>query len=302
MSQTIRKQQHDASSTQTSTSLLRRLSLSVKARTRALKLRACLSLGLGHPGIDAFIVGFPKVGNTWFQVMLRKLLVTHGDHDDRLIPEIFATRDRLPAGTVAVEITHAMPKLDTESWRDMRIDFRRFRRRKILLLIREPKDTMVSYYMQNRFREMHPLFEGTIDEMVHDEVFGLDKYLAFYRSWAETGRDLADVMLIRYEDMHAAANQVLRRTAEFIGLKDVTGASIEAAVEYGSFENMRKLEDRDALGMYALSRPRSDDTRARKVRRGKIGGYKEQLSDELADYIDRRVRTDLPDYYGYPLE
>lgn len=278
--------------------LLRRLS----ARAQTLRLEAYLGLGLGHPGLDAFIVGFPKVGNTWFQVMLRKLLVTHGGHDDRLIPEIFTTRDCLPVDTVAVEITHAMPELATESWRDMRIDFRRFRRKKVMLLIREPKDTMVSYYMQNRFRESPPHFEGTIDEMVHDEIFGLDKYLSFYRSWAETGLKVADVLLIRYEQMHAAVDEVLGRTADFLGLEDLADATIQAAVEYGSFENMRKLEDRDALGMYALSRPRSDDTRSRKVRQGKIGGYKEQLSDELADYIDRRVSEELPDFYGYPLQ
>ena len=270
--------------------------------SRSLKIRTSLALGFGDPELDAFVVGYPKVGNTWFQVMLRKLLVVHGGHDDRLIPEIFGTRNHLPPDTVAVEITHAMPKLDTESWRDMEIDFRRFRRKKIMLLIREPKDTMVSYYMQNRFRETPPIFEGTIEEMVHDEVFGLDKYLTFYRSWAETGRSVADVLLIRYEDMHAAVDQVLRRTAEFLGLEDVSSSSIQAAVDYGSFDNMRKLEDRDALGMYALSRPNSDDARARKVRRGKIGGHKEQLSEDLVEYIDRRVRADLPEFYGYPLQ
>ncbi|MGI5817362.1 MAG: sulfotransferase domain-containing protein [Armatimonadota bacterium] len=269
---------------------------------RSVKMRAYFALGLGDPDYDAFVIGYPKVGNTWFQVMLRKLLVSHSGLDDSFIPKIFAPRRHLPANTVAVEITHAMPGLDTESWQEMTIAFPRFRRKKVMLLIREPKDTMVSYYMQNRFRENPPLFEGTIEEMIHDEVLGLDKYLAFYRAWAESGREIADVHLIRYEAMHADAHEVLRRTASFLGLEGVAESSIREAVEFGSFDNMRKLEDRDALGMYALSRPHSPDNRARKVRRGRIGGYSEELTDELAEYIDRRVRADLPEFYGYPLQ
>ena len=267
----------------------------------ALRLRSSLALGFGDPRYDAFVIGFPKVGNTWFQVMLRKLLVTHYGLDESFVSKICAPRDRLPAATPAVQITHAMPGLDSEPWQQMTIELATFRRKKIILLIREPKDTMVSYYMQNRFRESPPHFEGTIEEMVHDEVFGLDKYLRFYSVWSEEGRKSSEILLIRYEDMHADAHDVIQRTADFLGLHDVAAQTIEDAVAYGSFDNMRKLEETDALGLYTLSRPTSEDKRARKVRRGRVGGYREELSDELAGYIDERVRNDLPAFYGYPL-
>ena len=268
----------------------------------SLRLRLSSRLGLGDPRFDAFIIGFPKVGNTWLQIMMRKILVSHYGLPDTAIGNILAPREQLPVPMVAMEVTHAMPLLDSEPWREMRLDLSRYRRKRVILIIRDVKDVMVSYYMQNRFRENPPLFDGSIDEMIVGDTWGLGKYLKFYQTWHDRGREICDVTLIRYEDMHESTERELRRAVEAAGIKDVSDQAIHEAVQYGSFDNMRTLEVNDTLGMYALSKPKRDDDRARKVRNGRVGGHTKHLSGEMAQYLDTQIREELPDWYGYPLQ
>jgi len=72
-------------------------------------------------------------------------------------------------------------------------------------------------------------------------------------------------------------------------------------VEFASLENMKKMEREGSFGdksrRFTSGKQESSD--AYKVRRGKIGGYRDYFTDEQLPQIDALVDTTLAPEYGY---
>src|ERR1700681_2204671 len=86
-------------------------------------------------GADSWVVGYPKCGNTWFGLMLRKALTMAYGLDEAAIPRILSDwRFGRPFARVpAIGVTHHMPLFNVEGYRDMTIDLDMFRGRSIVL-------------------------------------------------------------------------------------------------------------------------------------------------------------------------
>jgi hypothetical protein len=253
-------------------------------------------------GADSWVVGYPKCGNTWFGVMLRKALTMAYGLDDAAIPR--ALNDwrfsRPFTGVPAVGTTHHMPLYNVESYREMTLDLSMFSARKVVLLIRDPKDALVSLYMNNVYRETTPLYEGDIDSMVYSEVYGIEKFLKYYVAWHQQRGLPRALMVVRYEDLSDDTERVVGDALTFLSLPQVTSALVREVVAYGSFENMRKLERTNALGLQVLAPPVRPRDEAFQVRKGLVGDHVNHLTTETIRYIDRRVEADLPASFGYP--
>ena len=72
-------------------------------------------------------------------------------------------------------------------------------------------------------------------------------------------------------------------------------------MEYASLENMKKMEREGSFGDKSrrFSSGRQESSDAYKVRRGKIGGYRDYFTDEQLLDIDALVETTLAPEYGY---
>ena len=71
---------------------------------------------------------------------------------------------------------------------------------------------------------------------------------------------------------------------------------------WGAMADGRRMEEQNALRLPALALSPRGTANSYKVRRGKIGGYVDDMSAETIAYIDRRVRRELPAMYGYPMK
>jgi hypothetical protein len=176
--------------------------------------------------------------------------------------------------------------------------------KRVVLLVRDPADVVVSYYFEYTRRrtvfnpaQFNP-FDGNISTFLRQERGGLDSILAFYQQWAEHKHVPASFLLVRYEDMHTAPKQQLRRFLDFIGLQDVDDALIDDAVEYGRFDNMRQLEQHNRLNSERLRPGNPDDPESYKTRSGQIGAYTKYLTPADIDYIAQK-RQQIPSMYGY---
>ena len=252
-------------------------------------------------GAPSWVVGYPKCGNTWFSLMLRKTLaLSHGLPDAALAG---ALTDWWPVGLLrrlpAIGMTHHMPRFNDESYRAMTLDFRPFRGRRVVLLIREPKDVLVSLYMHNVHREAQPLYEGDVNAMARSERYGIEKYLRYYAAWYAHHAELRGVRLVRYEDLSRDPAGVLAAALDFLELPHVTDALVREVVAFASFENMRKLEMADALRLPSLSPSPTRHAEGFKVRKGLVGDHVNHLDPDTIAHIDRRVAESLPAYYGY---
>jgi hypothetical protein len=258
---------------------------------------------------DAVIVSYGKAGRTWLRVMLsRYLTLAYGLPGERLLG--FDNFHRLDARVPRVFFTHDNYLRDYTGAGESRRDFRD---KRVVLLVRNPQDTAVSQYFQWKFRmraakkDLNEYPPHGADVPIYDfamrEESGLPKILRFMNAWADEIPQMKEALIVRYEDMRADPQATLRRVAHFLGCPD-DEAALRGAVEYASVENMRKLEEKRTFWL-AGSRMRAKDASnpdSYKVRRAKVGGYRDYFDEAQIAAIDALVAARLSPLYGYRSE
>src|SRR5205085_11504613 len=96
-------------------------------------------------------------------------------------------------------------------------------------------------------------------------------------------------LAIRYEELRAEPSRWLGPLLRFLGLPDVNDSLVADAVEYASFENMQRMEATNHFRSKRLRLGDESDPEAFKVRRGKIGGYRDYLSLSDRAFLDLAV-------------
>ena len=255
---------------------------------------------------DAVVVSYGKSGRTWLRVMLSRLYQqVHGLPEDILIGfDNFHNMDgRIPR----VFFTHDNYIGDYTGNTDSKADFYD---KKVLLLMRDPRDVAVSQFFQWRYR-MRPGKkalndylpdgdESPIFDFVMHEGGGLPKIIAFMNLWAREMSKVRGLELVRYEDMRTDPREAMHRVAQFLEIP-ATPEQIGDAVEFASYENMKKKETEHS---YRLSGGRmaprdQDNPDSYKVRRAKVGGYRDYFDDAQIATIDAMVAERLDPIYGY---
>jgi len=148
-------------------------------------------------------------------------------------------------------------------------------------LSRDPRDIIVSLYFQvtGRFRDFFN-YRGDISAFIRDDYFGAQNLHRFQQLWDQLcAEGLA--LKISYEDCHADFEAVLHRVLDYFGFECAAEAVSEAA-RISTFENMQQIERSGAFPEPWL-RPRNG---APKVRKGRIGGYREVLGHADIAYLD----------------
>ena len=241
---------------------------------------------------DVLVVSYPKCGRTWLRLLMARAL---------------QEEYRLDVLTLELEqLTSMVPKLPRvyfthegepykQSPDELEVSKRRYARKQVILLVRDPRDIVVSLYFHVTRRQR--AFTGSLAEFVTGRRGGFDTIIAFYNNWARQRALPKGLLLVRYEDLHRNAAGELRRVMDFLGVA-VSDVSIEAAVRYATFENMRELEKKQHLDSYRLRPAKSDDPESFKTRRGKVGGFRDYLdAPTVADLSTRLERLDP--MFGY---
>ncbi len=252
------------------------------------KVLAGLKSVIDNRRAATIIVSYPKTGRTWLRVMLGKYLAAVLRLSDRQILKI--NRLSKQAGLGLVIFSHGGPfnLYDYSPFADLKFKPGLYQNKKVVFLIRDIRDTLVSAYFQESKR--NKVYSGDLSSFIRSDHLGVKKIIAFYNLWFLNRQKCQDFLLVRYEAMHQDAGRELRRVLEFLGLKDISAPVIKKAVEYASFANMRRLEEKRRLADSSLQPARSDDKESYKVRRGKIGGYVDYLSPADIAYIDKTVK------------
>ena len=116
--------------------------------------------------------------------------------------------------------------------------------------------------------------------MLRDRRFGVNAIVNTMNDWIEEfcGRD--DFIVIRYEALRASPTEYFRDLLAVLGESSPDMAMFHEALEFSRFENMQKLEAAGAFDSKILHPGDVRDPESFKVRRGKVGGYREYLSAE----------------------
>jgi hypothetical protein len=259
---------------------------------------------------DVAVVSFGKSGRTWLRVMIsryyqivyqipERILLGFDNYHRResKIPKIFFTHDNY--------IKDYTGEFDSKA---------SFYPKKVVLLVRNPKDIAVSQFFQwqHRMRPRKKKLNGypahgaevSAYDFVMDPNCGLPDIIAYLNLWAREAEKIEDLLIVRYEGMRSAPGEVLRRVIEFMqgdGEGSADADAIAGAVEYSSVENMRKLEEKNVFWLAGgrMKPGKKGDPNSYKVRRAKVGGYKDYFNESETAEIDKLVQSGLSPAFGY---
>ncbi|MGE5208533.1 MAG: sulfotransferase domain-containing protein [Alphaproteobacteria bacterium] len=235
-------------------------------------------------GGDAIILSVPKSGRTWLRAFLCAYFCERFGLEFTLRPDRYR-EPRIPRLIFSHDRFEHRTKGDR--WDRFRgkylVPRSELGRAKIILLARDPRDCFVSLYLQLTRRDPNAprkFRHKTASQMLRDRKFGVHAIVNAMNDWITefSGRD--DFTLVRYEAVRAAPAEHFRDLLAVLGETQPDATIFQKALEFSSFENMQKLEAAGAFDSNILHPGDVRDPESFKVRRGKVGGYREYLSVE----------------------
>ena len=254
---------------------------------------------------DWVLMSWGKSGRTWLRVMLSRAYTLKGGFDASELLD-FDNLKKRDSSLPAVFFTHNNYLRDyTGNQRSKR----HFQGKRIVLLVRDPRDAAVSQFFQWQYRMRpnkkfindYPPHGAKIDawDFVLDKDAGVPRIVDYFNGWASAMPELKDVLIVRYEDMRRQPAEVLARILAFTDT-DVTPEQVQEAVDFAAYENMKKMEqDSFFKGSGARVKPGDkDNPESFKVRKAKVGGYRDHFDDEQCAMLEGMV-AELDPVFGY---
>jgi hypothetical protein len=261
---------------------------------------------------DLLIIGHPKSGNTWLKVMLSRLYqVRHG-----LPASVIVTSDELARRNPAIPrisatnghysyegaVGAALAKGGDPA----------LRAKPILFLARHPCDIAVSWYFQFTKRQSahkqelinhfidRPIDRHTVEmwQFVRESDIGVPMLIDYLNHWQRAVAELPRAITLRYEDLRAEPAAALRRIGALMG-EEFTDQETEEAVSFGSFDNLRQLESQGFFSQGGLTLRNPADPESFKVRKAKVGGYRDYFTPAQVAELDALVEAGLSPSLGY---
>ncbi len=257
---------------------------------------------------DVFLISYPKCGRTWLRLMIGRAIQLHynlPETEDNLL----INWSRSPSFDIPkIRVVHDnRPMLRSPS--ELEKSKAHYRKKKVIFLVRDPRDVIVSSYfeMKNRahlfgknpYEKRSGEFDGDLYDFIHREHGGFETILRYYNIWAENRDQPLGFLLVRYEDMIHSPLKELQRVFAFLELTSISVQTLEKAVTFASFENMRKMESEGKFQSAILKPADKTDANSYKTRKGRMGGYHDYLSQEEIDYLNQRITDALSPIFGY---
>ncbi|ELU02635.1 hypothetical protein CAPTEDRAFT_199607 [Capitella teleta] len=157
---------------------------------------------------------------------------------------------------------------------------------KVVVTLRNPKDTLVSFYHFYKTNMAFGNFQGEWNdffEIIRKGELIYGDWFDFTLGWWSL-RNEANVLVLKYEEMKRNPALNVQKMADFCG-KEISQEQLELIVDSTSFVKMQK----NASVNYA------DEAFMKKgetfMRKGKTGGWKEYFNQEQNQYIDDLLQT-----------
>jgi Sulfotransferase domain len=184
---------------------------------------------------DSFIVAYPRSGSTWLRFLIGNLVSREDPisfrNVERIVPDIHVNSKRHIRGIPRPRLLKSHEYFDP-------------RYRKVIYLVRDPRDVAVSYYRY--YRKVRVLANE----------YPVDRYIAAFltgelQTWGSWGENVATwlaaregtngFLLLRYEDLLDNPVQELCKAAAFLGISSTVN-DLARSVNLSSVERMRELE------------------------------------------------------------
>ena len=236
---------------------------------------------------ECLLISLPNCGRTWLRLMIGRSLQEEFGITDKINPFNLYIYSEINSTIPSIKPIHEQWKRAADYWY-----------RRVILLVRDPRDVLVSRYFGSlKAGKLSTDKVGDVSEYILKTGGYLKEYITFYNAWKQYRNVPRSLLLVRYEDMKKNASRELERAIDFLGLQ-ISNETIENAVEYSSFDNMRKLE-REGTYKIRVFEKKATNPDSYKTREGKAGNYKKHLSAEAIAWIEKELDEHLDPDYGY---
>lgn len=236
------------------------------------------------PNQPDLICGYPKTGRTWLRFMLASAIADHHElgvevdltnaysivpnSDSEIIPgqPDYSSVEGMPR----IEMSHAPYSSDRHDGAN------------IAFLTRDPRDIMVSHWLHNTKQIKQS--SQSLAEFIRDPGAGMGAFLGHLEGWAQ---HLNADQVIPYEYMRPNPGAALTVISNRFNLA-LTSEEITRAVDASTMEAMRRKEIERGIAGHQDLYDRGDPE-ARRVRRGKVGGFTDYLSPDDELFISEQV-------------
>lgn len=230
---------------------------------------------------DVFIVGYPKSGNTWVQSLIAGILygidteILPDSLVQEIVPDVHFNKFFKRFSDITFFKSHHLPRRNYK---------------KVIYLVRDGRDVMLSYLSWNRIQGAADFLE---DMIIDGKGLFPSKWNEHVEQWHENSFN-AEILYIRYEDLLVSPNDELKKICDFSGMSR-SGTIIKRAVDGCSFKKMQQKESRFGI---SDTRWKGDSNKNRFFRQGRAGSYKTEFPEELLSLFEKQSRKAL-DLFGY---
>lgn len=235
--------------------------------------------------IDYHLLSFPKSGRTWLKVILNKYYSEKNNvpFEINLIGyrlKKIITFSKIPT----ILFTHFGSQANNTEF----ADFKKMKNKKVILLLRDPRDVVVSFYHQMTKRV--GLVEYSISDFIRDPNYGIEKIIKYNNQVFQHSHIYKDFLIIRYEELKNDTYTEVKKIVDFLD-EQLDSVALKKAIEFAEFENMKKMEKENSFKDKILTPGNVNDENSYKVRKGRVGSYLEELNEADIEYVDSAITT-----------
>lgn len=234
---------------------------------------------------DAFLASYPKSGRTWFRYILAQYFARLAEGDGALdlhqMFQVVPNYDLDPVRGIP-GFRYGKRRSEVPLILVTHLPYSRslFLNRPVIFMVRDPRDVIVSAFF-HASRHKHR-FSGDLNAFIMEERQGLPALVRHLNGWAKGLRHHRSVIL-SYEELTADTAGTCWRVLEFLG-KIPERTAVDEAVAASRFEAMREREIQGGIPAHDYDR---NDPESLRMRRGKVGGFDDYLSETQVARITR---------------
>lgn len=232
---------------------------------------------------DVVMAGYPKSGNTWMQNLLAGVLY---GIDTKHLPDSL-TQELIPDLDYKVFFKRFQEGMCFKTH-----DYPAKEFKKVIHLVRDPRDVMASYFAMVTGR----------GKQISQEQLIIEKRELLFGSWSEHCAKWienpygASILLVKYEDLLADPVREMHNILNFMNLER-DPELIERAVDGNSLHHMKRKEKEMGFDKRFI-RPQNWKEGHTFVRSGKKGSGKTELNSKLLEYLIEECNVQM-DHFGY---